>query len=216
MMIGAHFDDIEINCGGTIAKATKNGTEVLMVVMGNGEFGHHSGKIIRTKKIAAAEGRQAAKILGVKINNLLCLGFKEKDIPYNSSSVEKLDKILSLWKPDLIITHWINDTHQDHINTAKAVLSAARYQHSILMWEPIFPSGRTAIFSFNPQIYNDISDSHEQKIKAILCHRSQVKKFKKSGVKWVEGITARSRYRGFEINCEHAETFQPVRLKVDL
>ncbi|MDD4762047.1 MAG: PIG-L family deacetylase [Candidatus Pacebacteria bacterium] len=216
MAIGAHFDDIEINCGGTIAKAIKEGSSVLMVVAGDGEFYHHTGEILRTKSQALRESRKAALKLGVVNKNLICLDFPEKSIPYNVEIIEKIDALISFWNPDIIFTHWANDTHQDHANVSKTVLSAARYHNSILMWEPIFPSGRTAISSFYPQIYIDISDVQEQKIQALKCHESQIKKFTNRGINWIDGIIARSKYRGFEISCNYAEAFQPVRMKFNI
>lgn len=212
--IGAHFDDIEINCGGTLAKAIKLKSQVMMLVLGNGHFTHYTGKIIRSQTDALREGKKAALCLGVSIQNLVCLNFPEKNIPYNSDSVEKVEKVLNQFKPDLIITHWADDTHQDHINTSKTVISAARYFNSVFMWEPIFPSGRTAISSFHPQIYVDTTDVFKQKIKALQCHRTQIKKFNTRAIDWIEGISARARYRGFEIKCKYAEAFQPIRLQM--
>lgn len=198
-----------------LAKAQADKSEIKIIVAGNGEFNHFSGETIRTKKIAQQEGKLALQKLNIPNQNLICLDFPEKSIPYNVAIVEKIDKIISAFKPDLILTHWINDTHQDHINVSKSVLSAARYHNSILMWEPIFPSGRTAISSFSPQIYIDISKFQEQKIKALQCHQSQIKKFSNRKIDWINGITARAKYRGFEINSKYAETFQVVRLQID-
>lgn len=215
LAIGAHFDDVEINCGGFLARLKDHGSSVKIVVAGNGEFKHFSGELLRDKKTALKEGVLALNKLNISYEDLICLNYNEKSIPYNVEIIEKIDKILNDYNPDLILTHWIHDTHQDHINTSKSLISAARYFSSIFMWEPIFPSGRTAIMPFTPQVYIDVSDYYKIKIKSLKCHKSQIKKFSKRKINWIGGIISRGKYRGFEINCDYAETFQVVRFKLD-
>src|SRR3989344_1682208 len=64
--IGAHFDDIELGCGGTIARHVAAGDNVTMVVVTSGEYHWYDGDMIRSKEEALKEGKNAAEILGVK------------------------------------------------------------------------------------------------------------------------------------------------------
>lgn len=212
--VGAHFDDVEINCGGMLAKAIENGSQVKVVVVGNGDFKHYSGEQIREHNEALREGKEAIKCLGVNEDDLICLNFPEKNIPYSSSSVEAIEKVFDSFEPDLIITHWTGDTHQDHINVSKSVISAARYYNNILMWEPIFPSGRSVTTPFHPQLYVDISNVYTKKINSLKEHLSQINKFNKQDFNWIESISTLDKHRGYEVRCKYAEAFQPVRLKL--
>jgi len=81
------------------------------------------------------------------------------------------------------------------------------------MWEPIFPSGRFSTIPFAPQLYVDISAYVDHKIKSLESHESQVQKFSKLNVKWIEGIIARAKFRGFECQADYAETFFVYRMK---
>lgn len=210
LAIGAHLDDIELACGGTLARAIQNGHEVSMVVLSDSSYTLYNGKVMRTKSNAIREGKEAAKILGVK--NFEIWNFPTKDIPYDSKVVEKLDKKINVFKPDIIFTHWPFDTHKSHQNTALSSISAARYQNSILMYEPITPAGRSYV-GFRPQVYVDISDFIDQKLEALKAHKTEYKKY---GEEWLEGVKARATYRGFEIGKKYAESFEVMRYELSV
>lgn len=207
--VGAHLDDIELACGGVLARAVKNGHKVKMVVMTDSSAVNFDGTVLRTKEEAFKEGKAAAEKLGV--SDLVILDFPNKDVPYGSSTVEALDKIMSEFRPDYVFTHWVFDTHQDHRNTAQATISAARYLGNILMYEPIPPSGRSYL-PFKAQVYFDISDSIDDKLEALKEHKSQHAKY---GENWMEAVEGRARIRGFENGCKYAEVFELVRLGMD-
>jgi LmbE family N-acetylglucosaminyl deacetylase len=214
--IGAHIDDIEIACGGTIAKAVDNGHSVKMLVLSQSGYTHYDGTELRNAQNAVNEGEKAAETLGVK--DLEILDFPVKDIPYNSSVVEAINLRLDEFKPDLIFTHWTFDTHQSHRNTALATISAARYYTSLLMYEPIPPAGRSYI-GYRAQYYVDITEYIEKKIASLRAHKSEYKKY---GEQWINAVKARALYRGFELisyeNKEqvYAESFEIVRLKANI
>lgn len=210
--IGAHLDDLELACGGTLAKFVKNGHDVKMIVMSKSGYKHYSGKYGRSEKDAIREGKLAAGILGV--TNLNILDFPNKDIPNDSSVVEVLNKEFDEFQPDLIMTHWHFDTHKSHMNTALATVAAARYFNSIIMFEPFPPAGRSYA-AFRPQLYVDITDTIDIKLKALATHESELKKY---GPEWVNTIKARAQLRGFELisndpqRLKYAEVFEVVRL----
>jgi LmbE family N-acetylglucosaminyl deacetylase len=210
LAIGAHLDDIELACGGVLAKAVKAGHIVKMVVMTDSAYSNFNGTVFRTKEEALQEGQAAMERLGV--TDLVILDFPNKNIPYNGSTVEALDKIMTDFRPDYIFTHWVFDTHQDHKNTAQATISAARYMYNIFMYEPIPPSGRSYA-PFRAQAYFDISDSIEDKLASLKEHKSQHAKY---GEQWIEAIEGRAKLRGFENGCKYAEAFETVRLSINL
>lgn len=209
LAIGSHLDDIELACGGTLAKAVKEGHKVLMLVMTTSDYTNFDGKILRTSKEALDEGMAGAKIIGAKLK---ILNFPIKNIPYNGETVEAIDRVISDFKPDYIFTHWIHDTHQDHQNTALASISASRRYNNVLMYEPFPPSGRS-YEAFRPQVYSNITDTLKTKIKALKAHKSQHKKY---GQEWKEAVMGRAKMRGYESNCGYAETFELVRMELKI
>jgi LmbE family N-acetylglucosaminyl deacetylase len=210
LAIGAHGDDIELACGGTLAKAVSKGHQVIMVVVTGKDSKDHKNVSIRENGSAEKEAKAAAKILGV--SKLIILGYEDTLVPYSADLIGNLDDIMNQYKPNIVFTHFVFDTHQDHIRTAHSTISAARRQNTILLYEPINPSGQGYI-AFRPQVYIDISKTINQKINALKAHQSQYKKYNK---KWIDGVTARSKFRGFEMGKEYAECFEVVRAELSL
>lgn len=210
LAIGAHLDDIELACGGTLAKAADNKHEVKMIVMSKSGYSNYDGRVIRLEECAVEEGKNAARVLG--INNIEILDFPTKDIPYHSSVIEVLDEKIHDYNPDIIFTHWIFDTHQAHEGVAKSTITAARRHNNVYMYEPIYPAGRSYM-GFRPQMYIDIGGYEEQKLEALKMHKTEYKKF---GDEWIEGTKARAAYRGYEMGRKYAEAFEIVRCELKL
>jgi len=210
LAIGAHPDDIELACGGVISKAVKNDHEVMMVVITGTSSVDHNNIAIRTDTEVLDEQNKACKILG--ISNIKVLGFDDQWVPYSVDLISKLDTIINEYEPDIIFTHFIFDTHQDHIRAAQSTLSAARKQNTILLYEPINPSGRGYV-SFRPQVYIDISETLHLKKEALKAHKSQYEKY---GDEWIEAVEARAKYRGFEMGSQYAECFEVVRMEINV
>jgi LmbE family N-acetylglucosaminyl deacetylase len=206
--IGAHLDDIELGCGGTLARAIAHGSDVHMIVMSKSGYANYDGEVLRTEAEAEEEGPAAARELGIE--SLEVLDFPTKDVPYDSSTVEVLNRLLDERRPGLVISHWPHDTHQAHRSVALATLSAARHVRSVIMYEPIFPSGRSYV-AFRPQLYVDITESLEQKERSLRTHASQLRKY---GDAWIDAVRARSHTRGYEIGVRHAEAFEVVRYEL--
>lgn len=205
LAVGAHGDDVEIGCGGTVARHVEKGDNVYILVMAEPFSTNYNGKIIRPKEDGIMEAQDGAKVLGGKLINL---GFKDKNIPYSSESIEAINKIIDMHKIDFIYTHWYHDTHQDHVRTTQSVMSAGRYVQNIVMYEPEYPAGRSYL-GFRNQYYVDITPTFEKKMEALKQHKSQIEKY---GNGFLEAVEARARHRGYEIGNRYAECFEVVRL----
>ncbi len=205
LAIGAHLEDIELACGGTLAKAINVGHIVKMVVLSRSGYTNYDGKVMRTDDDAMKEGINAARVLGCE--DLEILNVSNKDIPYSSEVVEALEKRINDFQPDIIFTHWPFDTHQSHVGASKSTISAARRYNTIYFYEPISPSGRSYV-GFRPQLYVDISEVIDQKIAALEEHVTERKKY---GDYWTRGIEARAAFRGYEMGRLYGEAFEVLR-----
>jgi LmbE family N-acetylglucosaminyl deacetylase len=209
LAIGAHPDDVEIGCGGTVAKHVLNGDKVTVLVMTKPPYTYYDGRVLRSEMEGKMEEMNAAKVLGVELINL---GFDSKKVSYSAKTIEAINEIIDKYKIDLIYTHWYHDTHQDHRRTTQSVLSAGRYVKNILMYEPEYPAGRS-YSGFRNQYYVDITSTFEIKMEALKQHKSQIKKY---GSDFLEAVEARARHRGYEIGSKYAECFEVVRLLGDI
>lgn len=210
LFVGAHLDDIELAAGGTAARLVRLGAQVKFLVMSSSEYTNYDGSHFRDADDAVAEGRAAAEMLGV--TDLEILKFPAKDVENHSTVVEAINRTIDAMQPTTIFTHWPFDTHRSHANTALATIAAGRYFNTILMYEPITPSGRSYV-GFRPQLYIDITDSIELKLQSLRCHESEYEKY---GEQWIEGVEARSRYRGYEMKSRYGECFEVSRLEAVL
>lgn len=207
LFVGAHLDDIELAAGGTAAKLVRTGAQVRFLVMSSSGYTNYDGTRYRDADVAMAEGREAAAALGVQ--DISILPFPAKDVENHSTVVEAINEVIDALRPTMIFTHWPFDTHRSHANTALATIAASRYYNSVIMYEPITPSGRSYV-GFRPQLYISIDDTIEQKLQALRCHRSEYEKY---GEQWIEGVEARSRYRGYEMRARFGEAFEVSRLE---
>lgn len=205
LAVGAHADDVEIGCGGTVALHTRNGDNVIILVMTESSYTYYDGTVLRAKEEGKIEEENAAKVLSAKLINL---GFRTKEVPYSAESIEAINKVIDEYEIDIIYTHWYHDTHQDHMRTTQSVISAGRFVKNILMYEPNYPAGRS-YFGFRNQYYVDVTSAFELKMEALKQHKSQVKKY---GDDYLEAIEARARHRGCEIACRYAECYEVLRL----
>ena len=211
LAIGAHLDDVEIACGGTLAKAIEKGHNVKVLIMSKSGYTNMEGKMQRSNELAIKEGTKALQTLG--IYNIEILDFPTKDIPWRSDVVNAIDLCISDYDPDIIFTHHPFDTHQAHSGVSNATVSAARRRNTIFFYEPIAPSGRSYV-AFRPQFYVDIGDTIDKKIASLREHKSEYNKF--GGEDWIDGVHFRCGFRGYEIGKKYAEAFEVLRIEADL
>ena len=209
LAVGAHLDDIEIACGGTLAKAIENGHQVKVLIMSKSGYTNKDGKLQRSDEEAVKEGTNALHVLGIQ--DIEILDFPTKDIPWRSDVVNAIDVCISAYDPDVIFTHHPFDTHQAHAGVSNAMVGAARRRNTVFFYEPISPSGRSYV-AFRPQLYVDIGSTIEKKVASLREHKSEYNKF--GGEDWVEGVHARCGFRGYEIGKKYAEAFEVLRIEM--
>jgi LmbE family N-acetylglucosaminyl deacetylase len=198
LAIGAHPDDIEAGCAGTLALQKSNGAKVYVLVLSRGEA---SGDP-QTKEVAC---KKSAELLGV--DDLFFGGFKDTKINDGIETILVIEKIIDKVNPDFVYTLSFKDTHQDHRNTAYATLSAARRCKKILMYET-----PTTLKEFFPQVFVDIEKTFEVKKKTmrLFSHKSEKFRF---AAKAIEGLAF---FRGFQAGVRVAEAFEVGRFVLEV
>ena len=210
MAIGAHPDDIEFGCSGTLVKHIKNGDTVVYVCMTSSlSKDATTGKTIRTESELTDEVLCSTKVLGVRAVEFL--NFKDLHVPFDFDSVSSLEKIIKKYKIDTIYTHWAGDSNQDHIATFKTTMAAARYVPNIFCYEQI-PIPRHTENQMTINYYSDITKTFYLKLKSSKCHKSQFKKYEEAGFDVERNLKVMAQYRGIQANCEYAEGFQIIKM----
>lgn len=190
MVVGAHPDDAEFGCGGTIAKWAAEGTDVFLLVATNGDKGDDSGRYSPAELAKVRENEQgaAAKLLGVSAVQFL--PFADGALQSGPELRGHVVRWIRAWKPDLVLTHdptvllhnFGGINHSDHRNIGEATIDAVYpysrgpHQYPEQIAEGLQPHTvrRLLLWSTNtPNHYEDISDSAEVKLKALFTHASQ-------------------------------------------
>jgi LmbE family N-acetylglucosaminyl deacetylase len=196
LAIGAHPDDIEIGCGGTLAKFVANGDQVTMLVITDGRNG--PGDVSERKH----EQENAANVLGV--HHLVWGNIPDCEVSLHEKDlVGVIERVIKHTGCDLILTHSISDSHQDHVAVARGTLGAARHCPSVLAYDA--PSS----IGFEETVFVDISDTIDKKVEALKCHASQVAA---SPMVSSDRERAKATVAGHHARRPMAEGFQPVRM----
>ncbi len=203
LAIGAHFDDVELACGGTIARHARSGDEVIIYVVTNSGYTGYSHEVIRKAETAYAEGEKASRILGASA--MICGGFPTNDLRFDDRLVCSIIKIVEEEAIDMIYTHWVDDIHMDHQNVARATLTAGRHVPRMFMYRSNYYD--TNKF-FRGNFYVDITETIEVKKQAIKAHESE---YKRIGEKWLRFFLNQNQNDGQKIGVEYAECFEVVK-----
>jgi LmbE family N-acetylglucosaminyl deacetylase len=193
MAVGAHPDDIELGCGGTLSAASAAGTRVIAVYLTKGE---KSGD----PEARASESKKAQSILGVK--KVFFGSFHDTEIPDSHRAIKFLEELYDEFKPETVLTHTTNDTHQDHRRVGLASISAFRNVSRFLAYETPRVTGQ-----FNPNYFVDVSDYVQFKWQALKCHETQKSK------RYIayESMINLASFRGSQVGLRAAEAFEVIR-----
>ena len=200
LTIGAHPDDTEYGCGGTLLKMKEAGHKVFMMIMTRGEVGGDP-------EIRSKEQRSVAEFIGV--DEIFWGDQADTKIPVDKEIISLIDRAIKKSAADVVMFNYIDDTHQDHRSLARCAISATRHVKQVLMFE--VPTTQ----HFEPDIFVDIGDIIEKKERLLLLHASQVEKTGIPHLEIYEGMRACAGFRGYQGRVKYAEGFKAVRYLMD-
>ena len=199
LVIGAHPDDPESMCAGTMLKLKAMGAEVVAVYLTSGEAGIVGKTHEQARAIRQAEARKACEVLGVRA---VFLTQTDGNAEVNKERYAEMKALIEAEQPDMVITHWPIDSHRDHRVCSILVYDAWRMtgRDFDLYYSEVMTGMQTQ--NFTPTLWVDITDYRDKKIEAYLCHESQELE---GAVK--EYHDTMERMRGMECQAKYAEAF---------
>ncbi len=174
-----HPDDNEVGAGGTLLTLAKRGCRIVFVTVTDGRWGTEDSSVIAKELIAVRrrEREAAGKVIGVA--EQLELGFEDGGDYGERAVMEALIPILRREKPELVMTvdPWMPyESHPDHQKTGRAVAAAVLTAGNIQFPEAGSPYGVPQVAFYGSSYPNtrvDVTVTWEEKMKAILAHKSQ-------------------------------------------
>jgi len=226
LAFGAHPDDIELGCGGAIAKLVSEGKTVAAVDLTGGELGTRGSSEIRL-----GEAEDAARRLGLtaRVN----LGIEDGGVAVTKDNELKVIRMLRHFRPSIVLMHPPFERHPDH-EAGHRLIRSAMFKSGLRRIETEFDGERQEPyrirkmycymqaydFQTKPDFYVDISGFFEAKLNAVQAYVSQVYVEGKSKVngpatrlsrpEFLVELEARARYFGSLLGVEHAEAFLSV------
>ncbi len=219
LAIGAHPDDVEIACSGTLAKCVKRGDKVIVCHVSTGNLGHVVIPPDELKVMRAAEAKRAGQLAGIEV---ISAGFDDLDIfDGNRSSRDRIVEVIQYAQPDFIITHNPDDYMPDHTAVSRLVFDASfaatlpnypTEAKRAAQLVPIYYMDTLAGVGFEPTEYVDISEEIDLKIRMLCCHESQIVWMRDhDGIDFADMVRTCSRYRGYQCGADYAEGFRQCR-----
>ena len=177
LAFGAHPDDVELGCGGTIAKEISLGKKVGIVDLTRGELGTRGSADLRDEEAA-----NAAKILGVSVRENLCFadGFFVNDKQHQLEIIKMIRK----YQPEVVLCNAIDDRHIDHPKGSN-VVSDACFLSGLLKietevegkpqekWRPKLVYHYIQWKNIEPDFVINVTGFMDIKKKAVLAYTSQ-------------------------------------------
>ncbi len=218
LAFGAHPDDIELNCAGTLLAEKANGKKIGVIDLTQGELGTRGSAEIRKQEAAAA-----AKILQLDVRENLELvdGFFKNDETHQRQII----KVIRKYQPDIILCNAPEDRHPDHGKAAQLIedavfLSGLRKIITDVdglpqeVWRPTYVFNYVQDRYLHPNFVIDISAVMEQKLAAIRAYTTQFDSPDLSEPQtyistpdFLDGIIYRSKMYGKMIGVKYAEGF---------
>ena len=221
LFIGAHPDDVELGCGGTISNYVKSGFDIKVIVIAEGTSSRYHDVEADEKEIK----KQIKKRKESCIKSLESLGVKKVsfyDLPcgkLDTVPLLKINKIIESeikkFKPEVVFTHSSVDTNLDHRIIFQSTKIATRPSafskiKKVYCYEVLSSTECSYSQVFKPNFFVSLTKKQiEKKIKALQFYDSEIRKFPNS--RSPVGIKVLANYRGMQINKKYAESFEILR-----
>ncbi len=214
LAVGAHPDDLELLCGGTLAKYAQKGHDVTMAVATNGEVGSMTLPKEEIAAVRKAEAEEAATVIGA---NFVWMGYPDEFLFACEETRLAFINLMRRARPDVVITHAPTDYHPDHRTTGETcwdirvmtTVPNIKTEYPVCEIIPeILYMDTIAGINFEPGQYVDITESFELKRKMLACHRSQGGWLESQyGMTYLEFMEQVARFRGLQCGVRYAECF---------
>lgn len=223
MAVGAHADDVELCAGGTLLRLASLGRKGVIVDLTDASMGTRGTPALRAREAAAA-----ARVLRAQRANLGLPDGHLSDPATHAEAEARLVDAIRRYRPRVLLTHHLEETHPDHVAAARLVKGAAFKAGLLKLPRPGVPFRPARIFHFvgedlhEPDFCVDISSHWKGKLKAVHCYRSQFhhpgagstggSRTDLSTPAFLENLEVRNRFWGIRIKRRYAEAFTCAEL----
>jgi len=213
LAFGAHPDDIELGCSGTILKHLKNGLKIGIIDLTRGELGTRG-----TVETRNQETINSTKVLGVQLRENM--DFKDGFFENNEENKIELIKKIREYRPEIVLTNAPTDRHPDHGRSSDLTIDACflsgleKIETGQDVWRPKHIYHYIQFNTILPDFVVDITEEMDKKLESVLCYKTQFynpdsKESETiiSSEDFLESVKYRARDLGRQSDCKYAEGF---------
>ena len=213
LAFGAHPDDVELGCSGTIINHLKNGLKIGIIDLSRGELGTRG-----TMETRNQETTQSTKVLGVQLRENM--DFKDGLFENNEENKIALIKKIREYRPEIVLTNAPNDRHPDHGRSSELTIEACflsgleKIETNQKVWRPKYIYHYIQFINILPDFVVDITEEMDKKLESVLCYKTQFYNPESkesetiiSSEDFLESIKYRAKDLGRQSDCKYAEGF---------
>ncbi len=220
LAFGAHPDDVELTCGGTLIKLIDQNHKIGVIALTQGEAGTLGNASTR-----AMEFKKAANVMGLSIHKMLDI--PDSNIISNQENRIKVISEIRKYRPKIVFAPYWKDRHPDH-ERASVLIREAAFLSGIQKLETNQASHRPyrviyypSRIEFQPSFIVDITECHARKLNAIKAYKSQFQleldqeEININRPQFLEAVVARAKQYGSYIGADYGESFlvrEPLRM----
>lgn len=209
LVIAAHPDDELLGCGGTLIRHADQGDEVQSIIMCEGESLRYKGQETHQHEATV----EAAKIIGISETHRFDFPDQRLDKFSLVELITPIEKVVDRYKPEIVYLQFGGDINRDHALTYEAASIALRpTADSVKEIYTFYTVGSTELKTpgeFNPNVWIDIEDQIERKIRAFSCYTSEIREYPHP--RSLEGVRNVAAFHGNQCCIRYAEAFMLMR-----
>lgn len=216
LFVGAHPDDIEYYCGGTVWRYKQMGAKLFFCVSTNGNIGSSTMTKEEIGRVRHEEAQKSAELAGAE---LIWLDYDDEFLMDTRETRMKFIEAFRKAQADVVICHWRDDFNPDHIASAQIVDDCIHMANVPLIKTEskvcdkiphVYHMDTWAGHNFMPELFVDITDVFDKKVELLKCHESQSAWMMDIfGYDVQQMLELPAKWRGFQAGVKMAEAFRP-------
>lgn len=205
LVVGAHYDDVELGAGGIMARLVKEGKDVYKITLTDNETHFREKNIYVDKESSIVMSKNACEVLGVQE-----LEFRQEKcnyLKYETAVMQRVEHIIYEYEIDTLFCHYQYDVNKDHVAASEICLTAGRHCTNVFTFQS---NAYILEHSYYPTVFFDISNEIELKKKAVFQYEGDHNRYGRL----FDTVLERNHIWGFYNNVEYAEGFHVVKMRI--
>ncbi len=206
LMIGAHYDDVELGCGGSACRLISEGKKVFKITLTDNDFTDNNANYSILRSKTAESSRKICDFIGMEEIDIHQAGYGK--LSYSDGSLmHELEDLILKRSIDTVFMHMSHDMHHDHVAAYEICKTASRHCRNVFMYQS---NGYIKDRTFSPTFFIDITEFADKKRKALKIYEDDQKQQNNNG-RLFDISLKQNEVWGYGNGCGYAEGFEVLK-----